>query len=82
MYNSKIGFKFAKHFFKSNIYLGRIYWQNAKSDLFSNKCTFTFNDTGLDTQRSDKKINYNYITQSKDLVYKWFVDISINKYFF
>ena len=77
MYNSKIGFKFAKHFFKSNLYLGRIYWQYAK-----NKCTFTFNDTGLDTQRSDKKINYNYITQSKDLVYKWFVDISINKYFF
>ena len=25
--------------------------------------TFTFNDTGLNTQRFDQKINYNYITQ-------------------
>ena len=26
---------------------------------------FTFNDTGLDSQRNDQKINYNYITRFK-----------------
>ena len=33
--------------------------------ILKNKLIFTFNDTGFDTQRFDKKMNYNYITRFK-----------------
>ena len=33
--------------------------------MSKNKSLFSFNDTGLDTQRLDQKINYNYITRFK-----------------
>ena len=33
--------------------------------IFKNKSVFMFNDKGLDTQKFDIKINYNYITQFK-----------------
>ena len=33
--------------------------------MLKNKSLFSFNDTGLDTQRLDQKINYNYITRFK-----------------
>ena len=66
MQNFKIGFNSVKHFFKSNLYLGRIYWQKVKSDfILKNKSIFTFKATGLDTPIFDKKITYNYITRFK-----------------
>ena len=57
MPNFKIGYNFAKHFFKL---------KSVRIDFFFlNKLIFTFNDTGLDTQRFDQKMNYKYTTRFK-----------------
>ena len=55
MHNFKIGYDFAEHF-----KIKPISWlyllQNVKSDfIFINKSIFTFNDTGLDTKRFERK---------------------------
>ena len=60
MHNFKIRFKFDKHFFKTNLYLGRIKWRNVKSDLFSKINQFLRSMT----QRFDLN-NYKYITRFK-----------------
>ena len=36
-----------------------------KVKLLNKTSTFSFNNTGLDMQRLDQKINYNYLTQFK-----------------
>ena len=52
MHNFKIGFDFVKHFLKSNFFND----ETLKVMLFKKyKSIFTFNGTGLDTQRFDKK---------------------------
>ena len=56
MHNFKIGFNFVKDFLYSNLKFGRILGRNVKIDfIFKYKSIFTFNDTGIDTHRFDKK---------------------------
>ena len=68
MNNFQIGFDFVKNFLNQT-YILAVFNEKAtklKSDfILKNKLIFTFNDSGLDTQRFDQKINYNYITRFK-----------------
>ena len=60
MQNFKIGFKFLIPTFILALFNG----ETAKFILrVKNKSIFTLNDTELDTDRFDKKMNYNYITK-------------------
>ena len=66
MHNFQIGFDFVKHFLPQTYILAVFNEKGSKVILFKkNKSIFTFNDTGLDTQRFDKIINYNYVTLFK-----------------
>ena len=65
-HNFKIKFKFVKHFLKSNIYWLALFKAKRQSDfIYKKRSIFTFNVTGFDTHRFDKKINNNDITRFK-----------------
>ena len=63
----EIGFKVIKNFLKSNLYILDVFNDNTTKVkfYFFNWLLHIYNDTGLDTQRFDQKINYNYITLFK-----------------
>ena len=66
MHNFPIGFDFVKqNTFLNQTYILAVFNEKASAFILKNKSIFTFNDTRLDTQRFDQKINYNYITRFK-----------------
>ena len=74
MHNFEIRFNFAKHFLNQNyvrVYLGCILQSVNRHFILKNKSIFTFNDTEIDTQRFDQKVNYNYITRFNFCLYPY-----------
>ena len=56
MHKFKIGYNFEKPVFNE---------KPSKMIIFLKISIFTFNDTGLDTQKFDQKMNYNYKSRFK-----------------